>query len=504
LTVPLAFASFAVAQQHYLTTGAYKRVDNRANCVTHSCFLQQNATVGGTAALLQQIFTGYDAYTLGQDSNGTMWNLPIASNTKTKWTPITAMGAVAAVAIFESDTIFGLPVNTQTSCGSSFAPVSGSLVVSPGGYLVSQWQPSNSTWRSLGICATHLSVANDGTLMVRQIGGNIKYTSNPTASTPTWKSFTPTPWNNVIAYSASTAFALNGNTLYELNITANTAKVFTGAPLASSVVLTQDGYIYEVATTAGSRGNVYRYPIAVSSPSWVNITGTVDSLWGSSSDAMFALIANSPYHFLATAVQYTTTITGNYNCSIFTDGCPTGSMHTATATAKFTHGYTPGSASVTGTPATTLTAAHSDISGLCDEMFGDPSSPECVVAVNDGNVDCSEMGPIASEAAADPGVEYMGVGHVFLQNLSGATGYNCITGPFTGITVCDFSVKQWCTNQPAWTTNVARDSTPGYTAWWASYRCWVKSDGTLGACDPNWGTALKSTSVGPQYCPNPN
>jgi hypothetical protein len=114
-------------------------------------------------------------------------------------------------------------------------------------------------------------------------------------------------------------------------------------------------------------------------------------------------------------------------------------------------------------------------------------------------VTCSIMGGLLSQAFG-LGLPFS-LGQVLVQNLSGATGYDCgsVLGYFT---TCAFNTTQWCTNQPAWTANGVFDSPPGEAGWWVTYFC-IDVNGNIGYCDGIPGSAIKTAVPGPAYCPNP-
>lgn len=485
----------ASADAYYTTKGQYDLIDNFGNCQTHNCFPNPtNANnVGGTVSI-PQMTSGFDGSVFGVDGAGNIWTLPFMSTAtgKSLWAKHPEYGVVKFVTARSVDEIYSLKSDTQCSQG----------------YEANRW--TGTAWVVLHHCFDRvnlLSVGVDGTLAGTNPNGSITYTLDPTVSNPTWVTVPGTRvFTQLTVLSQDTAYALSGNVLYSVDLNSGTTAVVSGAPLALDVEATGDQYLILLAKTAGPRGNVYYMDLNAVNPSWINLTtvaGQITGIAGRSSASIFGLNYAVPYHFLATGVRYTTTVNGYFLCNI--GQCPTGSIHTATATTGFPHGWFKNSVgTASGIPSGTLNAVSWDVTPNCDPLFGDPNSAECTIERADGNIACSEMGPIYTGSAVSGG-PFFGNGTVLVKNLSGRTGYNCTTSPNLKITTCDFNVAPSCSNvTPTWAPSVVTDTTPGMGGWWMHYECLRPYSSAPWWCAEGIRTAWKTPETGPSpNCINP-
>jgi hypothetical protein len=409
---------------NYTTTTAYTVINNLGNCVTHNCFLlNNNKDTGGTISLTQ-VTSGLDGYTVGVTSTGSVYQLPFAVSGGPLWTSQSVYGTGNQQIAFHTQAeVYALRANSNC----------------PGSYGMYRW---NSGWASIHQCASSsLSISPNNVLTAITSAGVLVYSTNPTDPTPTWSSLSSGQWSQVSVFGVSVAFGLGFNThsLYNINLSTGAFSLFTGAPTASAVKATGDGYLFLLSATPGPNGNVYYLNLFAQSPTWVNLTGTFTGLGGLTGDTFFALNNTTPYHFLLTALQATTIASGNYICP--PGGCPPGAYHTITATTSFPGGYfSGGHSSAAGAPADVISASYFDIAGGCDLIYGDPNDPTCTSA-GTGEVDCSQMGNVYSGGGGG-NIILFEIAYTRVQATGGPRG-SCT--PVGGALYCAYPVRNWCT-----------------------------------------------------------
>jgi hypothetical protein len=439
LTLVALLPTVATAQtNHYTGTEQYQVVDNQSNCVTHNCWILTNTGSGGGAVSFAQISSGFDGYTLGLDGAGNIWSLPFSdpATGKSLWTKVTALGSgIKGIAVRSSTEIYAL--YSDPAC--------------PVAYSLKRWDGSSyhGTWG----CLFSISVTGDGVLTGIGSDHQMYYTLNPRVTQPTWVGITAPSggtWGNVVGQSSTVAFGNSGNVLYEINLSTGGLTVVSGAPAvsntANNMAVTSDNYLFVRSNTAGTNGNIYAYYFGTSSGQWTNLPGNTTLLGGSVRFSLFSQDSSAYlYHYLAMALHHVSTVNGYFDCG--PHGCPTGSMHTATAYGYFAHGYnTAHSASVTVTPSTNVAVIHADTSGLCDPIFGDPGSSDCFLSDNtylQARVACSAMGQIFTKAWNSFSLNKFEIAYTRVQ-YTGALRTNCSFDDLNRYW-CDYPVRNWCT-----------------------------------------------------------
>jgi hypothetical protein len=492
LVLLLLCVESAFAQAHYTTTLKYSLQDNTANCYTHNCFLQTALSGAGGNVALIQITTAFDATVYGIDAAGSIWSIPQANGSQPYWSKQTAMGSgYKGIVARSAKEIYALYSNTS---------------LCPTGYAIKWWD--GTAWHNISSlnygCAFGISITNDGTLTALGEERGLWYTTTPSA--PNWKRVGSGTYSLAGALSSTSAYALQGNTLYQINLSTAAVTLFTGAPQIKSFTVTADGFIFAVTPS----NTVYIYNSNDATPAWKSAPGTLTAIFGANQWNVFGLNGTTPYHFLGVALGADVNINGYFDCSIFINsGCPAGSYHTAKATAGFTGGYTTGNtATASGYPSNTLNATAHDTSAYCDGFYGDPSSPYCIIQQANGNVDCSEMGGIVAQNATGGGSPFMGsmfgTGEELVRNTSGPNGYVCgNTKPFGFATLCNYHTTPSCTNVPTYPITDMLDRPPMLLpSWWVTYKC-VAVGTAVQTCWAKPFSGLQTTDPGPEYCANP-
>jgi hypothetical protein len=426
----------ALSGSQYTGSEQYQVVDNQPNCATHNCWLLTNTGSGGGAVSFAQISSGFNGYTLGLDGVGNLWNLPFseAATGKALWTKVTALGTgLKGVAVRTSNEVYALYSNS--TC--------------PTAYQIKRW--NGSSWAGVPGCAFTVSITGDDTLVVIGADHQIYYASNPL--NPSWVGISAPnggTWGNVVGQSSTVAFGNSGNVLYEINLSTGGLTIVSGAPAvsntANNMAVTSDNYLFVRSNTAGANGNIYAYSFGTSTGQWTNLPGNTTLLGGSVRFSLFSQDSSAYlYHYLAMALQHVSKVNGYFDCG--PNGCPAGSMHTATAYGHFAHGYnTAQSSSVTVTPSTYVAVIHADTSGLCDPIFGDPGSSDCFLSNNtylQAQVACSAMGQIFTNAWKSFSLNKFEIAYTRVA-YTGAVRSNCSFDKLNRYW-CDYPVMNWCT-----------------------------------------------------------
>lgn len=206
---------------------------------------------------------------------------------------------------------------------------------------------------------------------------------------------------------------------------------------------------------------------------------------------------NSIYRFSDTGLQHVRSISGSSTC----DQNHFPKCGITIHTAKLQAGWN----SRMGAQQSTQSYANGSLAVSASADQNDPfaclENDTACQPTTSGNVICPAAGTLFADAIGFS--IHSGIGAVLLRNLSGAAGVpgTCIK-KLGVVQVCDFEVTQSCTNQPTYSANVVTDAPPGLSAWWDAYWC-VIVDGYVKVCRDIPGSAEKTTTAGPAYCPNP-
>jgi hypothetical protein len=259
-------------------------------------------------------------------------------------------------------------------------------------------------WVALNKCFSYIS-AGDGLLAGSTSAGVLSYSSDPTASSPTWTTFTTAdgPWGDVTVYNSSIVYTVQDGRsvggrlppvdIYSLNLQTGAASFYLAQSIVNheGLAASANGYLFVLSYDGLAAYN----PQTGASYSFTGAPRGMTSIGGGFGIEMFILNSSgTPYHLLTTALSFTTTVSGPWPCA---SNCPNGTLHTLMATASFNQGgLSPGSTQTQGSPQNFLTVSHKDDAGECDPFVDDPSSVFCQASA-EGFASCPVMGSLLQE-----------------------------------------------------------------------------------------------------------
>jgi hypothetical protein len=317
----------------------------------------------------------------GLDASGNVWNLPFNTHT---WQS-TALSPMAELSVVSSTNIYGLQTDSAF-CG----PPEMRIYQYTGG----------TDFAKVSYCALHISAASDGSLYRIRSSGNVTHFDNATG---TWIADTSAGGNGtpkkIVVGSASNVWLITSTGVIK---TLNSSGSFVVVPgTATDITTSGDPSASTVGTfivgPMANSNNVYKYSSATGATNgtWTALIGVLDKI---SSGGMFSTMGirqslNSVFHFNSLRISFSAQTTGYYDCSVFTNGCPVGSTHTATTKVTFNSGGHSQTATSSGAPSANLNASITPFTDDCDPIFGSPNDPVCQFVMS-GQVQCSAMGAI--------------------------------------------------------------------------------------------------------------
>jgi hypothetical protein len=362
---------------HYSTSNSAPTMsDATSGCVVggRQCWIPISTTPAFT-----QVSAASDGTVYGLDGTGKIWSLDSHTWQSTTLSPMVEISAVSV------SNVYGLQVATSF-CGLPEMQI--------------YQYTGGADFARFNYCAVHIGAAPDGTLYRIRSSGNVTHLvngawiSDPTAGgngTPT-KIVVGSKSNVWLITSTGVIKTLDSSGSFVVVLGTASDIATSGDPLAGTA------RTFIVGATANSN-NVYEYSSSTGSTTgtWTALIGVLDTI---STGGQFLTLGirrslNTVYHFNPIRVSFTAQTTGYYDCSVFTQGCPLGSTHTATTTVAFSSGGHGQTASSAGAPSQTLNATVYPYTDDCDPIFGVPNAPECQATIN-GSVNCSKMGGIFS------------------------------------------------------------------------------------------------------------
>lgn len=377
----------ALGQSHYNKSYSLYLTDNQPNCTVGktNCFTQ-------LSGLVKQMSTGVDGTTLGTNSAGGVYTLSQSTNTAASHWTLTSLPTASQVAVLDAKHIYALRPDTWCSVTKGTATNG-----------IFQANTALTAWSGVApyACGDNLDVGSDGTLIMTQKlnGRSAALVLVPGATA--WVFIGTTGWAGPITvWDKTTAWGIGTDTkLYKINLSTNAKTVLSGT--VKQISVTKDSEALWALNTAGAVQS--QNMSGGGTGTWVTYqSGAMTYLSAGASYAIFGMTSSGvPYHYIPWMINVSTTVQGNYDCSGFgaTGTCPVGSVHTAIASVAFSsgglHGTNGATGSVTGAPASNLTANAIEGGSNCDLLFGDPTSPFCKFQ-SGGTVNCSMMGRIYS------------------------------------------------------------------------------------------------------------
>jgi hypothetical protein len=487
----LLLSSSVVAQvpgSHYTATVDPPTIsDGTANCVVgqQQCWILINNTV-----ILSQISAGPDGTVYGVDQHNNLWTLPLNTHS---WqsSPLSPM---TEVSVNSATDIYGLQLDS-TFCGAPEKRV--------------YHYTGGADFQPLSLCALHITSAPDGTLYRIRSSGNVSHLAD---QNNTWVTDTSAGGNGtpikISAGSAANVWLVTSTGVIKaltLNTSTNTSSFVVVPGYGTDVSTTGDG---GAATTfivgqTNVTNDVFQYNYTTST--WTAINGWVSKIsTGGLFNTMGINGVGGTSHFNSILVTITARTAGYFDCSVRVQGCPVGSVHTATTLITWaSKGINPTSAATSsGAPAAQLSAVQSAYTTDCDPIFGDPNAPECQATVN-AKVFCSIMGAFITTELSWK-VEFE---HAYTK-LTATTGkfFGCVT--VLGARSCQQPVTPWC--QPGTTPpdlnppTVWTAPTPLWTYYWDdNAECARMHNGALSinsawVCGP--GIVLRTQANGLGWC----
>lgn len=368
----LPISALAQNGSHYATASpSVGMSDATADCLLagHQCWIPIS-----TAPLLSQVSVGVDGNVYGLDASDNIWFLPFNSHT---WQS-TALSPMAQLSVVTSKNIYALQTDSAF-CG----PPEMRIYQYTGG----------TDFAKVSYCAVNIAAALDGSLYRIRSSGNVSHlvsgswVSDPTAG----GNGTPT---KIVVGSASNVWLITSTGVIKALNSSGSFVVVPGT--ATDITTAGDTAIGDQRTTfiVGAMANSSNVYIYAGQGQWNELIGVLDkiSAGGQPFYTMgIRLSSNTVYHLNNAKFSVSSSTTGYYDCSVFANGCPPGSTHTATMYIHFSSGGHLASGSSVGLPASYLDAVATADTEDCDPIFGNPNAPECQATIS-GAVNCSVMG----------------------------------------------------------------------------------------------------------------
>jgi hypothetical protein len=213
-------------------------------------------------------------------------------------------------------------------------------------------------------CAVHIAAAPDGTLYRIRGGGAVSHLVNGSWVSDPSAGGNGTPVK-IVAGSASNVWLITSTGVIKTLDYANTGNFVVVPGWASDIATSGDPSgsteaVYVVGTTQNSN-NVYKYSSSTGAlnGSWTELIGVLDKIssGGQFSTMGIRLSLSSVYHFNASRISFSVQTQGYFDCSVFPNGCPLSSTHTAMSKVTFNSGGHSQTATSSGVPAANLNAS---------------------------------------------------------------------------------------------------------------------------------------------------
>jgi len=416
----IAGANYSTAVSGFAVT------DGTANCLAgkNSCWIQ----ISTSTPNLQHISIASDATTYGLDAGGNIWSLPLHSHV---WQSL-ALSPMTELAVVSSNNIYGLKADSHCA-----APLLGIYQYTGG-----------TDFEALGYCAVHIGAALDGTMYRIYSNGNVSVLTGTTWTNIPSAGGNGTPVKLAVG-SANNVWLITSTGVIKKLDYAGTGKFVVVPGWASDIATNGDPVagteLTFVLGTNNGLNNVYKYSSSTGAlnGTWEVVNGYLNQI--ATGGFLFTMGIQTPngsvFHLNTALISASGQTSGSFDCSVRVQGCPAGSVHTATTTVSWESGGSKNNNSVSGTPATFLNAAAAALTQDCDPVFGDPNSPECKISIQ-GEVVCSMMGVITTTFLE----QRIEVAFTLAKYPIGGTYDSCLlTGDNPPVLRCHFHTDDWCT-----------------------------------------------------------